>query len=106
MPSKQPLHPTLPPGCRCAVAARTKGAEKIAEMTFEEVQQYGEGFWRDAIVTSDEEHSSPYSASSRHSAAQHAHPADRFAREIVPFLISSRAARSRRLMCNPLGLKE
>jgi len=28
---------------------------------------------------------------------------DRFAREIVPFLTHSRAARSRRLMRNPLG---
>jgi hypothetical protein len=36
-------------------------------------------------------------------AAQHAHPADRFAREIVRFFTRSDMARSRRLMGNPLG---
>jgi hypothetical protein len=36
-------------------------------------------------------------------AAQPAHAADRFAREIVAFLILSLAARSRRLMGKPLG---
>jgi hypothetical protein len=35
--------------------------------------------------------------------AQPAHPADRFAREIVPFLRSFRAVRSRRLMRKPFG---
>jgi hypothetical protein len=35
--------------------------------------------------------------------AQHAHPADRCAREIVGILMLSGAARLRRLMRNPLG---
>jgi hypothetical protein len=36
-------------------------------------------------------------------AAEHAHATDRFAREIVSFLMQPFAARSRRLMRNPLG---
>jgi len=36
-------------------------------------------------------------------AAEHAHAADRFAREIIGILALSGAARSRRLMRNPLG---
>jgi hypothetical protein len=36
-------------------------------------------------------------------AAEHAVPADRYAREIVPFLTLSYAARSRQLNGNPLG---
>jgi hypothetical protein len=35
--------------------------------------------------------------------AEHAHAADRFAREIVAISARSDAARSRRLMGNPLG---
>ena len=37
------------------------------------------------------------------SAVQHAHATDRFAREIIAILTLSYAARSRRLMRNPLG---
>jgi len=37
------------------------------------------------------------------SVAQHAHAADRFAREIVGILALSYAARSRRLMGRPFG---
>jgi hypothetical protein len=38
--------------------------------------------------------------------AQHAHATDRFAREILAISAPSRAARSRRLMRNPLGGRE
>jgi hypothetical protein len=38
-----------------------------------------------------------------HGAAEHAHSADRFAREIVAILARSCAARLRRLMRNPLA---
>jgi hypothetical protein len=38
-----------------------------------------------------------------HDTAEHAHAADRFAREIVAILARSLAARSRRLMRNSLG---
>jgi hypothetical protein len=40
---------------------------------------------------------------SNQAAVQHAHAADRFAREIVGFLMGASAARLRRLMGNPLG---